>query len=69
VGPAFSAFFNFAAYFVVGLAVANTVGKVVNSEFSGVAVIFSALIGAITWNYVTWYVGMPSSSSHALIGA
>jgi len=66
--PAFSAFFNFAAYFVVGLAVANTVGKVVNSEYSGVAVIFAALIGAITWNYVTWYVGMPSSSSHALIG-
>lgn len=66
--PAFSAFFNFVAYFVVGLAVANTVGKVVHSEYSGIAVIFAALIGAITWNYVTWYIGMPSSSSHALIG-
>ena len=66
--PAFSAFFNFLAYFVVGLAVANTVGKVVDSSYSGIAVIFSALIGAITWNYATWFIGMPSSSSHALVG-
>ena len=66
--PAFSAFFNFLAYFVVGLAVANTVSKVVDSSYSGIAVIFSALIGAITWNYATWYIGMPSSSSHALVG-
>ena len=66
--PAFSAFFNFVAYFVVGLAVANTVSKVVDKEYSGVAVIFAALVGAITWNFVTWWVGMPSSSSHALIG-
>jgi len=66
--PAFSAFFNFAAYFIVGLAVANTVGKVVDSAYAGVAVVFSALIGAIVWNYATWYIGMPSSSSHALIG-
>jgi PiT family inorganic phosphate transporter len=64
----FSAFFNFAAYFVVGTAVANTVGKVVSPDYSSVAVIFGALIGAITWNYVTWWIGMPSSSSHALIG-
>jgi PiT family inorganic phosphate transporter len=66
--PAFSAFFNFLAYFVVGLAVANTVGKVVDSAYAGVAVVFAALIGAITWNYVTWWIGMPSSSSHALVG-
>lgn len=66
--PAFSAFFNFAAYFIVGLAVANTVSKVVSSDYSGVAVIFAALIGAITWNFVTWWIGMPSSSSHALVG-
>jgi PiT family inorganic phosphate transporter len=66
--PWFSAFFNFSAYFVVGTAVANTVAKVVKQDVEGVAVVFAALIAAITWNYVTWYVGMPSSSSHAIIG-
>jgi len=66
--PAFSAFFNFVAFFVFGLAIANTVGKVVDSAYSGVAVIFAALMGAIIWNYITWWVGMPSSSSHALVG-
>lgn len=66
--PAFSAFFNFLAYFLVGLAVANTVSKVVDSAYAGVAVIFAALVGAIVWNYATWYIGMPSSSSHAIIG-
>lgn len=65
---AFSAFFNFVAYFWVGTAVANTVGKVVNTDYSSIAIVFAALIGAITWNYVTWWIGMPSSSSHALIG-
>ncbi len=65
---AFSAFFNFAAYFIVGTAVANTVSKFVDAEYAGVAVVFAALIGAITWNYLTWWIGMPSSSSHALIG-
>ncbi len=64
----FSAFFNFLAYFFVGTAVANTVAKVVNSNVSGLAVVFSALMAAIIWNYATWWVGMPSSSSHALIG-
>lgn len=66
--PWFSAFFNFSAFFVVGTAVANTVAKVVKHDTEGVAVIFAALIAAITWNYLTWYVGMPSSSSHAIIG-
>jgi len=66
--PWFSAFFNFAAFFVVGTAVANTVAKVVKHDAEGVAVVFAALIAAITWNYVTWFVGMPSSSSHAIIG-
>jgi inorganic phosphate transporter, PiT family len=66
--PWFSAFFNFAAFFVVGTAVANTVAKVVKHDAEGVAVVFAALIAAITWNYVTWYIGMPSSSSHAIIG-
>jgi PiT family inorganic phosphate transporter len=66
--PWFSAFFNFSAFFVVGTAVANTVAKVVKHDSEGVAVVFAALIAAITWNYLTWYVGMPSSSSHAIIG-
>lgn len=66
--PAFAAFFNFLAFFVVGTAVASTVGKTVNSEFAGVAVIFAALFAAIAWNYFTWFIGMPSSSSHAIIG-
>ena len=66
--PWFSAFFNFSAFFVVGTAVANTVAKVVHHDSEGVAVVFAALIAAILWNYVTWYVGMPSSSSHAIIG-
>ena len=66
--PWFSAFFNFVAFFVVGTAVANTVAKVVKHDAEGVAVVFAALIAAITWNYITWFVGMPSSSSHAIIG-
>lgn len=68
VAVAFSAFFNFLAYFFVGTAVANTVSKVVESDYASVAVVFAALIGAICWNYLTWWIGMPSSSSHALIG-
>lgn len=66
--PAFSAFFNFAAYFLIGTAVANTVAKTVKPHYAGVAVVFAALFAAIVWNYVTWYVGLPSSSSHAIIG-
>ena len=66
--PWFSAVFNFSAFFVVGTAVANTVAKVVKHDSEGIAVVFAALIAAITWNYLTWYVGMPSSSSHAIIG-
>ena len=66
--PAFSAFFNFLALFVVGTAVASTVGKTVKEGFASEAVIFAALFAAVAWNYITWYVGMPSSSSHAIIG-
>jgi PiT family inorganic phosphate transporter len=66
--PAFSAFFNFVAFFVVGTAVASTVAKTVEAEYAGVAVVFAALFAAIAWNYITWAVGMPSSSSHAIIG-
>ena len=64
----FSAFFNFAAVFIVGTAVANTVAKTVHANVTGLAVVFAALFAAIAWNYATWWVGMPSSSSHALIG-
>lgn len=65
---AFSAACNFAAYFVVGTAVASTVAKIVKPGAESVAVVFAALLAAIAWNYLTWYVGMPSSSSHAIIG-
>lgn len=66
--PAFSAFFNFAALFIVGTAVANTVSKTVDKEYATVGVIFAALFAAVVWNYLTWFVGLPSSSSHAIIG-
>jgi PiT family inorganic phosphate transporter len=63
----FSAFFNFAAVFIVGTAVANTVAKTVHADVTGIGVVFAALFAAIAWNYATWWIGMPSSSSHALI--
>jgi len=66
--PVFSAAFNFLAYFVVGTAVADTIAKVVHSEYAGVALAFAALFAAIVWNFVTWRLGLPSSSSHAIIG-
>lgn len=64
----FSAVCNFAAYFFVGTAVASTVAKTVNAGNEGAAVVFAGLFAAIAWNYATWYIGMPSSSSHAIIG-
>jgi len=64
-----AAFFNFAAYFVFGVHVANTVGKgIVDPALIDDALIFGALMGAIGWNALTWWGGIPSSSSHALIG-
>ena len=66
--PAVAAFFNFLAYFVVGTAVASTVAKTVKSEYAGVAVVFAALFAAVAWNFITWHLGMPSSSSHAIVG-
>lgn len=66
---AWAAFFNFIAIFIFHLKVAATVGKgIVDPAAIDHYVIFGALIGAITWNVVTWYYGIPSSSSHALIG-
>ena len=65
----FAAFFNFAAIFVFHLSVAATVGKgIADPWVVDTHVIFGALVGAITWNVITWYYGIPSSSSHALIG-
>ena len=64
-----AAFFNFLALFLFGLSVAATIGKgMVDPAVVDTHVIFGALVGAITWNIVTWYYGIPSSSSHALIG-
>ncbi len=65
----FAAFFNFVAIFVFHLSVAATVGKgIVQPGVVDTHVVFGALVGAITWNVITWYYGIPSSSSHALIG-
>ena len=64
-----AAFFNFAAAFTVGTAVAKTVGSgMINLEIVTPSVVLAGLMGAIIWNLITWYYGLPSSSSHALIG-
>ena len=64
-----AAFFNFAALFVFQLKVAATVGKgIIDPSVVDHYVVFGALIGAISWNVITWWYGIPSSSSHALIG-
>jgi inorganic phosphate transporter, PiT family len=66
--PPFSATFNFLAYFVIGTGVANTIAKTVRPDFEGIAITFTALFAAIAWNFLTWRFGLPSSSSHAIIG-
>jgi len=64
-----AAFFNFIAFLVFGTHVANTIGTgIIEPDVVTAAVIFAALVGAIVWNLITWYYGIPSSSSHALIG-
>jgi PiT family inorganic phosphate transporter len=64
-----AAFFNFIAFLVFGLSVASTIGKgIVAPDTINDAVVFGALMGAIIWNVITWLAGIPSSSSHALIG-
>ena len=66
---AFAAFFNVVALFIFHLSVAATIGKgVVEPGIVNVHVVFGALMGAIAWNFITWWYGIPSSSSHALIG-
>ena len=65
-----AAFFNFAAAFIFGTAVAKTVGSgMIDIKVVTSAVILAGLIGAIVWDLITWYYGLPTSSSHALIGA
>jgi PiT family inorganic phosphate transporter len=64
-----AAFFNFVAFLFFGLHVANTIGKgIIDPAVADPPVIFAALVGAIAWDLITWYYGIPSSSSHALIG-
>jgi inorganic phosphate transporter, PiT family len=66
---AWAAFFNFIAFLFFGLNVAETIGTgIVSHAVVDARVVFGALIGAIVWNLITWGVGIPSSSSHALIG-
>ncbi len=66
---AWAAFFNFIAFLFFGLHVATTIGTgIVDAAIIDPRVIFGALMGAITWNLVTWHFGIPSSSSHALVG-
>jgi PiT family inorganic phosphate transporter len=65
-----AAFFNFVAFLIFRTTVAETIGKgMIDIRTVTATVIFAGLIGAISWNLITWYFGLPSSSSHALIGA
>jgi inorganic phosphate transporter, PiT family len=69
VAVVFAAFANFSAYWIVGLHVAETVGSgIIDKDVVTPAVVFGALVGAMFWNVATWLRGIPSSSSHALIG-
>src|SRR6266496_375182 len=66
---AWAAFFNFIAFLVFGTKVASAIAKdVVHQDVLSIGVIFAGLIGAIVWDVITWYFGLPTSSSHALIG-
>jgi PiT family inorganic phosphate transporter len=66
---AWAAFFNFIAFLFFGLHVANTLGTgIISASVVDPSVIFGALMGAIVWNVITWGLGIPSSSSHALVG-
>src|SRR5471030_2198048 len=64
-----AAFFNFVAAFTFGTAVASTVGSgMIDIKIVTFSVIFAGLLGAIVWDLITWYFGLPTSSSHALVG-
>src|SRR6188472_4382850 len=69
VAVLWAAFFNFAAFLVFGTHVAATISKdVVMQDALSIGVIFAGLVGAIGWNLITFYLGLPTSSSHALVG-
>jgi PiT family inorganic phosphate transporter len=69
VAVIWAAFFNFVAAFTVGTAVAKTISKgLIDPSIVTPDVLMAALIGAVTWNLITWFLGLPSSSSHALMG-
>lgn len=69
VAVVWAAFFNFVAFLILGLHVANTVGKgIVRTDVVDLTVIGSGLVAAITWNLLTWLWGIPSSSSHTMVG-
>src|SRR5438094_9702638 len=64
-----AAFFNFIAFLFFGLHVARTLGTgIIDPEIVDELVIFGALMGAMSWNWFTWWLGLPASSSHALLG-
>src|SRR5919197_1533184 len=63
-----AAFFNFVAFLVFKTQVANTIGTIIEPSVVSEAVVFAGLVGAIAWNLTTWWLGLPTSSSHALIG-
>jgi PiT family inorganic phosphate transporter len=63
-----AAFFNFVAFLVFKLKVATTMGNVIHSDVINLTVIAAALVAAISWNLITWWLGLPSSSSHTLVG-
>src|SRR6187399_576757 len=69
IAVVWAAFFNFIAFLFFGLHVAQTIGTgIISPDIVDWRVIFGALMGAITWNLITWWAAIPSSSSHALIG-
>lgn len=66
---AIAAFANFVGPFLFGVAVATTIGKgIINPDFVTINIIIAALAGAIVWDFITWLLGLPTSSSHALVG-
>lgn len=61
---------NFLGYFIFGVTIANTIGKgIIDVKLITISIVFAALVGAIMWNILTWVLGLPTSSSHALIGS
>src|SRR6476620_5701013 len=63
-----AAFWNFIAFAILPLKVANEIAKIIDSDAVSIGLVFAGLVGAIVWNVVTAFLGLPSSSSHALIG-